>query len=155
RTPFFQVAFVLQNVPAASPQLPGLSLHPLEIVGKRAHFDITLWMIDTGDQLVGSLEYNADLFEPATIAGLVRCFQTLLAGSLAPLEPPLSLLPLLSRAERAQLLASLSVSHHASSAPLLPHALLAQAAATPDAIALVADDAQLSYAALLALACQL
>src|SRR5262249_29442960 len=52
----------------------------------------------------GWLEYDTDLFEPATIAQIVECYTTLLRAAAADPERRVSELPLVSHAERPRLL---------------------------------------------------
>ena len=50
RNPLFQVLFVLHNTPQQVPELPGLSVDPLEIDPGTARFDITLEFWETPDR---------------------------------------------------------------------------------------------------------
>ncbi|MEG4634877.1 condensation domain-containing protein, partial [Microcoleus sp. AR_TQ3_B6] len=102
--PLFQVMFVLQNAPMPALELPDLTLSSLEIESSTAKFDLTLAMEDTEQGLVGSLEYNTDLFDAATISRMLGHFQTLLEGIVENPALHLSDLPLLTQPERQQLL---------------------------------------------------
>ena len=102
RTPLFQVLFIFQNTSLQRLTLPGLDVSPLEIAGGSAKFELTLQLTDSGSELAGSIEYNTDLFEAATIARMVGHFQTLLEASAAHPERSLADLPLLTEAERRQ-----------------------------------------------------
>ncbi|MBU6399797.1 MAG: amino acid adenylation domain-containing protein, partial [Verrucomicrobia bacterium] len=104
RSPLFQVMFVLQNMPLRPLELPGLKLTPQPIDSGTAKFDLTLWLTETPDGLAGAVEYNTDLFEAATIERLTGHYRTLLEAVLADPAQPLSRLPLLTAAERHQLL---------------------------------------------------
>ncbi|NEQ33941.1 MAG: hypothetical protein F6K04_23595 [Leptolyngbya sp. SIO4C5] len=106
-SPWFQVMFILQNLPSEKLELSGLTLTLLEQEGwanATAKFDLTLIMEEKGPQLEGIFEYNTDLFEAATIGRLVEHFQNLLAGIAASPHQRLSDLPMLSAAEQQQLL---------------------------------------------------
>jgi amino acid adenylation domain-containing protein/non-ribosomal peptide synthase protein (TIGR01720 family) len=103
-TPLFQVLFVLQNVPLEKVELPELTLTPLVSDTTTAKFDLTLMIEEREAGLSGHFEYNTDLFEAATIERMVRHFQTLLAGIVANPNRSVSTLPLLTPAERQQLL---------------------------------------------------
>jgi non-ribosomal peptide synthetase component F len=76
--PLFQVWFVLQNAPMPPLELAGLTLSILEFdVGMSRHdLSVTLWEVSEGIQ--GLFKYKTDLFEAATVARMVRGFQTLL-----------------------------------------------------------------------------
>ncbi|WP_346294332.1 condensation domain-containing protein [Sphaerothrix gracilis] len=102
--PIFQVMFVLQNLPAGPLELPGLKITPVDLEEFPANFDLTLSLNETAQGLEGFMGYNANLFEAATLARMVQHFQTLLNQVVAQPQQPLAQLPLLSSAERAQLL---------------------------------------------------
>ena len=94
----------------------------------------------------GSLGYAADLFEAATITRLIGHFQTLLEGIVARPEARLSELPLLTETERRQLLVEWNNIQAGYPKDKCIHQLFEeQVARTPDAIALVFEDQQMSY----------
>ncbi|MGB7925177.1 MAG: amino acid adenylation domain-containing protein, partial [Pyrinomonadaceae bacterium] len=102
--PLFQVAFHFLNTPLEPLELPGLKLVPMELDHNSAKFDITLTMEEKKNGLSGTMEYNTDLFERETILRIFDHFQRLLHGIVSDPDLPLSLLPLLSDAERRQLI---------------------------------------------------
>jgi len=68
RSPLFQVMFALQNTPLPEFELPGgLQFEALPPEPRYAKFDLSLSMRESGDRLVGTWEYDADLFDAATI----------------------------------------------------------------------------------------
>jgi hypothetical protein len=79
RNPLFQVLFVLHNMPQQPPQLPGITVHPMEIEPGTARFDLTLEFWETPDGgLRGRFEYCTALFEMGTISRMGEHLQTLL-----------------------------------------------------------------------------
>jgi amino acid adenylation domain-containing protein len=80
-SPVFQTLFVLQNVPREELALPGLVTTPIDLArpSAGATFDLTLSLQETGGELCGALEFNAALFDSATIEGMAAHFKTLLA----------------------------------------------------------------------------
>ncbi|MCL5958374.1 MAG: amino acid adenylation domain-containing protein, partial [Chloroflexi bacterium] len=102
-SPLFQVMFVLQNVP--SPDLPteDVTLSSLDMASPTSLFDLTLFMMEAPEGLVGNVEYRTDRFDASTIARLIGHFQTLLGGIVASPDQLISSLPLLTEAERRQL----------------------------------------------------
>src|SRR5581483_1999688 len=76
RNPLFQVMFVLQNAPMSPTNLPQLHFHPIDVDTGTSKFDLTLSMIENADGLRAALEYNADLFEPATVARMLGALHT-------------------------------------------------------------------------------
>ena len=138
RNPLFHVMLTLQNAPIAEHELAGLTLRPLDVETGAAQLDLSLFLTSSHRALVGSLEYNTDLFEPSTIARLVGHLHLLLEGMTADPSRHLMELPLLTDAERYQLLIEWNATATAYPADACVHTLFeAQAARTPDAVALV------------------
>ena len=118
RTPLYQVMFTLQESPLQSLDLPSARLTILEPESGTAKFDLTLFMEDhsvlTGNAgnanaqagLVGSVEYNTDLFNESTIAQMMRCLQTILEMVVDYPDEKISRIPLLSEPERRQIICS-------------------------------------------------
>ncbi|MHB8519307.1 MAG: hybrid non-ribosomal peptide synthetase/type I polyketide synthase [Limisphaerales bacterium] len=111
-----------------------------------SNFDLSFSVLDTGDELKLDCRYNTDLFEADTIRRLLGHFQTLLAGIVADPEQRLSRLPLLTDAERHQLL----VDWNRTDADYphdrcLHHLFEHQACLTPDAVAVVCEEQSLTY----------
>lgn len=148
-TPLFQVMFQLHNTPTTTLELPGLTLSPLEFDKETAKFDLTLSMVEIKQGLIGTLEYNTDLFNAATITQMLGHFQSLLEGIVVNPDQQISKLPILSEAERQQLLVEWNNTQ--ADYPIkqcihnLFEAQVERASLTPDAIAVVFEDQQLTY----------
>ncbi|NMG20301.1 non-ribosomal peptide synthetase, partial [Brasilonema bromeliae] len=155
-TPLFQVMFVLQNAPMSPLELPGLTLSPLESDSGGAKFDLTLYMTETGHGLVGTLEYNIDLFEQSTVSRMAGHLQTLLEGIVANPQQRLSELPLLTELERQTLLVEWNDTSVEYPQQQCIHQLFEdQVERSPNAVAVVFEDQQLTYRELNARANQL
>ncbi|MHC0066354.1 amino acid adenylation domain-containing protein [Nostoc sp. UIC 10890] len=145
-TPLFQVMFVLQNAPMSDLKLPGLTLSSLAIESGSAKFDLTLEITETQQGLFGTLEYNTDLFEASTISRIAGHLQILLQGIVANPKLRLSELPLLTQPEQHQLF----VEWNDTKSEYLPEKCIhewfeSQVESTPDAIAVVYENHQLTY----------
>jgi amino acid adenylation domain-containing protein len=155
-TPLFQVMFVLQNASMSVLELPGLTLTQLESDSDTAQFDLTLSMTETELGLVGSFEYNTDLFAQSSIQRMVGHLQTLLEAIVANPQQRLSDLPLLTEFEQHQLLEEWNNTAIEYPLQLCIHQVFeAQVEKTPDAVAVVFEDEQLTYSELNAKANQL
>jgi len=144
RTPLFQVAFALGPVPR--PQLPGLTVTYLPIDRRRANFDFTFWMSEEEDQLNASLEYNTDLFDRATIQRLLVNFRTVLEGVVANPSHRLSERPVLSEPERRRVLQEWNETRKDFKLDRCAHQLFEdQVERTPDTVAVVFGDEQVTY----------
>ncbi|MBF6570846.1 MAG: amino acid adenylation domain-containing protein [Candidatus Binataceae bacterium] len=146
RNPLFQVMFVLQNSPVHAVALPGLSLTPVIADGGTTHFDLTLHVVDSDRGLVVTAAYNTDLFDAGTISRMLSHYQILLEAIVRDPDQRLSDLSLVSNSERQQALLGCDDSSQDYIPPPTIHELFeAQVERTPDAIALVFEDQQLSY----------
>ncbi|MBP5974477.1 amino acid adenylation domain-containing protein [Brasilonema sp. CT11] len=145
-SPLFQVMFVWQNTPMRKLELPGLTLTSLSMSSVTAKFDLTLSMQEIESGLVGSWEYNTDLFEPDTIRRMMGHFQTLLEGIVSNPEQLIGQLPLLTEAQRHQLLVQWNQTQANYPQDKCIHQLFEeQVERTPNAVAVVFEDQQLSY----------
>ncbi len=147
--PLFQVMFALQNAPASEMRLPGLTLTSLDVQTGGAQFDVSLYIWDEPGGLVGRLEFNTDLFDDATLARFARHYERLLEAIVAAPETAIDRLPLMPDHERDTVLRVWS----GAARPAYPPATLtelfaAQAALTPERVALLGDAGTLTYAEL-------
>ena len=151
RNPLFQVAFSLQSAPLPEAVLPGLTLELTELETGTARFDLTLLLREVAGGaggIAGNLEHSADLFDAATVDRLLAGLANLLAAVAegGALELPLSRLPLLAAEERRQILESWTGSADRRRRDgSLGELFARQAARTPQAVALVADEEEMSY----------
>ncbi|PAK13803.1 non-ribosomal peptide synthetase [Burkholderia ubonensis] len=149
--PLFQVMFVLNAFDDAGSRPAdaaddGRDPDYREVGIGTAKFDLHLSMIEVGGRLRGIVEYATDLFDAPTIERLARHFTTLLGAALAAPEQAAGSLPLMDERERDAVLAAAASPWAADAAPPLVHRRVeAQAARTPDAIALRQGGRTLTY----------
>lgn len=144
--PLFQVMFALQDDPMEDLALPDLRLSRVNIDVGTAKFDLTLYMVDSEPALTGWLEYNTDLFDAVTIDRMIGHFTTLLEGIVINPEQRLSDLPLLTEREQHQLLLEWNNTTTDYPKDACIHQLFeAQVERSPDAVAMVFEDEQLTY----------
>ena len=143
--PLFQVMFNLQNTPQPQLELAGLSL-TLEMENVTANFDLSLSIEEIEQELIGSWEYNTDLFDATTIKRMVGHFHTLLEGIVANPQQPISALPILTASERKQLLVEWNNTQKEYPQDKCIHELIeAQVERTPTRIAAVFENKTLTY----------
>jgi len=99
-TPLFQVMFALHNAPALDLELAGLMADRLEVDKGTAKVDLVLNTVEGPEGLRARLDYNADLFDAATIERMLGHFRTLLKDIVAGPEKRLSELAPLVEAQR-------------------------------------------------------
>ncbi|MFJ9545779.1 non-ribosomal peptide synthetase [Streptomyces erythrochromogenes] len=155
RHPLFQTLLVLQNHEEGElGGLPGLQTQPEELGLRVAKFDLNIGITErhTPDGapagLTGSVEYAADLYDRATVATLFERLGLLLAAAAADPEAPIGTLDILTPEERVRLRDEWNATDAPLPAGSLPELFEAQAARTPDAVALAHDGGTVSYAEL-------
>ncbi|MDD1749281.1 MAG: amino acid adenylation domain-containing protein, partial [Methanothrix sp.] len=156
RHPLFQVGFALQNVPFSGLSLSGLTINRIEIENPRTKFDLEVYLLTKAEGLQGSFVYNTDLFNADTIKRMTDHYQIILEGLVENPDLRLSELPLLTDAERHQLLVEWNNTGVDYPRDKCIHELFEeQVERTPEAIALVFEDKELTYRELNAKANQL
>ena len=145
RTPLFQVMFVFHNAGGVS-QVSKVSGNR-ELETGTSKFDLTLYISETENGLDGLIEYSTDLFEAGTIRRMCGHYRTLLEAVTRDPDQSISALPMLTAAERQQLLVDWN-----KTAAVYPgkdlclHQLIEeQAGRTPDQVALVFEGETLTY----------
>ncbi|HET7112399.1 MAG TPA: amino acid adenylation domain-containing protein, partial [Pyrinomonadaceae bacterium] len=145
-TPLFQTLFVLQNVPRAEFRLEELRLEGLSTELGAVKFDLTLVAEESSRGLAYTFEYNTDLFAAETIERMSSHFARLLQAIVAAPEQGLSELKLLTDEERRQLLYDWNDTAKQYQHDKCIHELIReQVERSPDAVALVFEDEQLTY----------
>jgi amino acid adenylation domain-containing protein/non-ribosomal peptide synthase protein (TIGR01720 family) len=147
RNPLFDVAFQMLNAPATELALPGLALALLPLDAAAPKTDLNLSAVEQGEELVLLLQYDADLFDRATARRLLGHLGQLLASAAgAGAGRRLSELPLLTAAERSQLLRQWNdTAAAAADAPGLRALVALWARRTPAAAAVAHRDRLLFY----------
>ncbi|MEH2114379.1 amino acid adenylation domain-containing protein [Nostoc sp.] len=145
-TPLFQVMFVLNNAPTSEIELTGLSVSELPIESAIAKFDLTLSMENTSTGLVGGWDYNTGLFDSSTIERMTGHFACLLEAIVANPGDRISQLPMLTAFEQQQLLVEWNDTQVDYAFDKCIHQLFEeQVERTPDAVAVVFENQQLTY----------
>ncbi len=141
-----RAAFSLRGSAAGELAMRDLLVTPIAVESDSSRLDLALLLRRGPDGLKGSLEYCADIFDPATAARMVRHFGTLLEGIVNTPGAKLSTLPVLSEQERRQQLVEWNQAAGHQQADSCLHELVeAQARRTPDAIAVLGDGQSLTY----------
>ena len=167
RSPLFQVLFILQKsqqsgdlaklfVPGTRMDWGDLKVEPFEMAQQEGQVDLALEMVEARETLHGVFKYNFKIFDSSTIARMAGHFQTLLSGIVANPQQQVSDLPLLTAAERHQLLVTWNDTQAAYPKHKCIHQLFEeQVERTPNAVAVVFEQQSLTYRELNARANQL
>ncbi|MCY1078492.1 non-ribosomal peptide synthase/polyketide synthase [Archangium lansingense] len=144
--PLVQTVLALQEAPKLDGGATGLSFRPVDLGTDTAKFDLTLSLTDAPEGFAGTLEYDADLFTPATAARMMEHLRVLLEGAVADPGRRLGELPMMDAAEQRRLLIEWNSTRVDYPRDACLSALFeAQAERTPDAVAVELGDQRLTY----------
>ncbi|PZT52935.1 non-ribosomal peptide synthetase, partial [Paenibacillus silvae] len=168
RNPLFDTMFSLQKHESLDLTMEGLNWSLFDIEEKTAKFDLSLDIVETGNELLCKIEYATSLFRPETIVRLANHYEQLLSSILAEPDAQIADLNILTSSEMHDLLVRFDVScpalanrYNTEGASLEAdelseswrestfHELFEQQAErTPEALAVVCEDNKLTYAEL-------
>lgn len=167
-SPLFQVMLVLQNNAQVEMELPGMNISTLEQDYPIAKFDLTLHITEQEGQLHSLWQYATSLFSEQTIRRFASHFEVLLRAISAEPETPIARLSMLTETERQQILVASSTPGKEYKNAVVPGSrddyfqkldfqkpyfqnqcvherFEEQAAQTPDAVAIIFEDKEVSY----------
>ncbi|RKH00529.1 amino acid adenylation domain-containing protein, partial [Corallococcus sp. CA047B] len=147
RRELYNIAFVLDDyaIPRAQPVGGGLTLDVGLLDNRTTELDMTFEAAPGPDGLLIGCKYATDLFEPETIDRLLSHVENVVGGMVAAPETKLSELPVMTEAERHQVLHGWNPPVEPFSTGTLVERFEAQVDRTPDAIAVSFELRQLTY----------
>ncbi|WP_143064704.1 non-ribosomal peptide synthetase, partial [Streptomyces colonosanans] len=154
RHPLFQVMLAMQNTEEAELRLPGLTVSAAAASTNAARFDLSVTFAERRAPdgrpggLMGVFDYATDLFDRATAEAMTARFVSLLQQVGVDPGMKVGAVDVLGPGERDLLLKGLNNTALAVPDLPVPRLFARQAAATPDAIAVISGDATLTYAGL-------
>ena len=142
----FQVMFALQNAPRNEFDLDSIRISPYRSRSQPARFDMACSMGSSDHGLWGAIEYATDLFDESTIRRFASHLSRVLEHIAERPDERLITIHMLSEDERQQVLYDWNATAAEYPAERCVHELFErQAAKTPDAVALVFGEAEVSY----------
>ncbi|RKI64731.1 amino acid adenylation domain-containing protein [Corallococcus sp. AB049A] len=146
RTPLFQTFFTFQDVRNRGSKLGDLTYGQVHVHAHATPLDLSFWVKETANGIVGGMDYNTDLFERDTVVRMLEQIRTLLRAAVSDAEVPVSRLPLLPESEKQRVLVDWNATGKPFDRSAFVHTLVAaQAQATPDAVALRSGAVTLTY----------
>ena len=142
--PLYHVMLTLDDAPAEV-SVAGFDARVVDVDVRTSTCDLHLSFDRTPGGLVGTMQYDSDLFEPPTIQRMLEHFETLLRGIVADPEVVLSRLPLLGDMERRQLLTDWNDTRADYPQQCVHRLFEQQVERTPDATAVVFAERWLTY----------
>jgi amino acid adenylation domain-containing protein len=144
-SPLFQVMFILQNQAPAELVLPNLDITALRLDYPIAKFDLTLSIEEQNGQFHCIWEYTTDLFYAETIERMARHFEVLLTKIVENPAQSISHLPMLTKKEIQQLQGWNETATDYPFEQTIVDLFEQQVEKTPNNIAVVFEEQQLSY----------
>ena len=154
RHPLFQVMVTLQNNEAAILSLPGLKVTPEQAGTHRAKFDLSFSLTEqtttegVANGISGTLGYATDLFERGSVERIASRFVRMLDAIALNPEQPIGTIDVLEPLERHQLLVEWNTPASYPSHECMHELFEEQARRRPEAVALMFEGEQLTYAEL-------
>ena len=146
RSPVFQATLTLLNYGQSAAAPPGLSVERFPLGNHLTRFDLELYLYEPAGGVSGFFTYNTDLFTPDTLRRLTRHLERLLRAVTADPDLRIGDVDLLDPAERDLVLNGWNDTALDIGQPTtLAAGIAAQAARTPDAVALVFEDTTVTY----------
>jgi myxalamid-type nonribosomal peptide synthetase MxaA len=143
RSPLFQVVFNFQADQSAA-GTPGSQLVDLPNGG--CDFDLLFNIVSSPDGMTAHLDYYADVYDEASVAGFADAFRALLRAACSSAELPVNELPLIPADMYASIAAAASGAATSQDQECCAHELvLRQASSDPDRVALVEGGSAISY----------
>ncbi|MBS0181971.1 MAG: amino acid adenylation domain-containing protein [Nitrospira sp.] len=145
-TPLFQVMFALQTSLAKTLTITSLEVSAMELDAGGAKFDLSLDMTEDETGLDCAFEYNQDLFDQKTVGRMAIHLQQLLESIVDNPQAHLSEIAILTAAERRKTLIEWNDTAVPDAADgQVARLFEAQAARSPEAVAVACDEETLSY----------
>jgi amino acid adenylation domain-containing protein len=145
RTPLFQVAFAMQDFPAMVFSLPGIQTAPWFVTTRTSKLDFSLSLECSGDGWTATAEYSTDLFEADRVERMLDHWRAILESITTNPNQRVSEIPLLTEAERHQLLVQWNRTERRYPRDKCIHELFEeQVKCRPEAVAMVFGDQELT-----------
>jgi len=146
RNPVFDVMFVMQNMDMGEITLEGISIKSYVMENGVSKFDITLTAVEAEEKIGLSIEYCSRLFNKDTIERMIGHLKNILNEITQSVNKRVSEIDILDEKERHKLLYEFNNTYAEYPRDKTIHELFEeQAARTPDNIAVVYEDSQLTY----------
>ncbi|WP_309241020.1 non-ribosomal peptide synthetase [Nocardia sp. BSTN01] len=152
--PLYQVTLDVQDLSAATLELPGLTVEPIEEVFDRARADLNVKLVPRPGVdgrpggMAGRLTFATDLYVEESMRRFTQALVRILEQATANPAVAVGDIDIVEPGERRRILAAAGTDGAAVAEPTLPELLSARVAAQPDAIAVSDGTTQLTYAEL-------
>src|SRR5690606_7896194 len=153
--PIFQAMCVVLPVPDAPLALRGVSVRPIDVSTRTSKFDLLVDCMERASSMHVAFEYNTDVFDRTTAERLSARFAHLVREVAARPDAPLSAVPMILDDEAALLAAWNDTDRPLPGVDNVVALVAEAAAASPEAVAVIAGDERVTYRELMGRARQL
>ncbi|MDQ1351194.1 MAG: tyrocidine synthetase, partial [Acidobacteriota bacterium] len=145
RNPLFDVMFILQNFfnPSGNntpKEMGGIQVKPYGYANKTAKFDLTVWAVETGENLSFSFEYCTRLFQAETARKFIQYFKNVLTSIIEHPGRKIAEIDIMTEEEQRWILYDFNNTHDTfveyMQAQTVQQLFMEQTGKTPDRIAL-------------------
>lgn len=143
RNPAYRAFFSFQDARNRPTVLGNLALRQVHVLPEAAANDVSMWIMENESGLVGGLNYSTELFDRSTMQRMLGSFRALLREIVADANRAVTALPLLSDPHRAT--AALESATQPQQRELIHTAFEAQVDQSPSSLALIGDNAAVTY----------
>ncbi|EMI58308.1 amino acid adenylation domain-containing protein [Rhodopirellula sallentina SM41] len=145
-SPIFQSALVMQNLPRDISEKGSIQVDPILVDNGTAKYDLTFFLWEESEKLVGHVEYRSTLFDRDTIERLIDSYRTLLSAAVAQPDSSIDRLTILSEKQRSQVIDEFNQTTVTNPPPYLLQELVEEnAQRTPEKTAVVHGNTEVSY----------
>ncbi|MFT5757209.1 MAG: amino acid adenylation domain-containing protein [Alteromonadaceae bacterium] len=148
-SPIFQLMFIWDNTPEEKLAMAGLEIENVDAAESSAQFDLSLSLVEDGEQIMGRLSYACALFDQQTIKNHWGYLKAMLVAMVANDKNIVGQIPLLNTEQHEQVVYEFNgVAQDYSSVDFVHQLFEQQAQKNPEAIAIDFEGQQLTYAVL-------
>jgi amino acid adenylation domain-containing protein len=144
-SPLFQVMFQLRNLPEAAHHMGEVAIEEVDIHLGAVEYDLALDLIERPDGLLCRLDYKTSLFDGETARRMLRHYRQLLESAVQTPDRPVSTLPIVTAAERKQLVVDWNNTRAEYPRAAIHEIIAAHAALNPTRVAVCFEEASLTY----------
>ena len=145
RTPVFQVMFALQNAPREAQRLKGLEVGAIGSEELRVRFDMEVHAIERGEEIGLYWWYNKDLFDRWRMEQMARHYVRVLEAMILDVDQAIGRVDVLTAVERREILEEKNRTERALRGETVAGLFEEQVERTPEAVAVVCEESQVSY----------
>jgi len=145
-SPLFQSSLVMQNLPRDISEKGSIQVDPILVDNGTAKYDLTFFLWEESQRLIGHVEYRSTLFDRTTIERLIDSFRTLLVDATTSPSESVDRLSILSPEQFEQVVQGFNETTLENPPPLLLHELVQeQADRFPDKTAVVDGEREITF----------